>query len=278
MKMPSLLELQSAFARGVLDPADAAVLAHLCGARGMDAAAGLAVYRNNTFSNYRAALREAYPVIRRLVGDGFFDQAADDYVRITPSHFGDINLYGDAFGAFLSGYPGARELAYLPDVARLEWACHRAFGADDAAPLDIARLAAVPEERLDELRFTLHPSAALVDSPWPILAIWRANQPHFDGEPSVDLTAGGARLLVLRRGHDVDLEPLAAAERAMLAALAAGARLGAALDSALALDAGFDLNDFLRRHVQARTLVDFRLPHALSREREGGQERLRCNA
>lgn len=258
--MPSLHELQSAFVRGLFDPADTTVLAHLAGARGMDAAAGLAVYRNNTFSNYRASLREAYPVIQRLVGEAFFNQAAEDYVRATPSVFGDINIYGDAFGFFLSGYPGACELAYLPDVARLEWACHRAFSAADAAPLNIARLAEVPPEQLDELRFTLHPSAALVDSPWPILAIWRANQPHFAGEPCVDLAAGGNRLLVLRRGHDVDLEPLAAAEHAMLAAIEAGARLGEAIESALAVDAGFDLNDFLQRHVQTRTLVDFRLP------------------
>lgn len=271
--MPSLHELQSAFARGLFDPADTAVLAHLAGARGMDAAAGFAVYRNNTLSNYRAALREAYPVIRRLVGETFFDQAADNYVRATPSAFGDINIYGDAFGAFLANCPGARELAYLPDVARLEWACHSAFGAADAQPLDTARLAEVPPEQLDELRFTLHPSASLLDSPWPILAIWRVNQPDFAGEQSVDLAAGGDRLLVMRRGHDVDLEPLDAAEHALLAALAAGAPLGGAMEAALAEDAAFGLGSFLQRHVAAGTLVDFRLsplPQPLSRPWEGG--------
>lgn len=258
--MPSLHELQSAFARGLLDPAAGAVLAHLRGARGMDAAAGLAVYRNNTFCNYRAALREAYPVVLRLVGEAFFERAADDYVRATPSVFGDINVYGETFGAFLSAYSGACELVYLPDVARLEWACHCAFGAADAAPLDLARLAEVASERLDELRFALHPSAALLDSPWPILAIWRVNRPDFAGEPRIDLAAGGDRLLVMRRGPDVDLEPLAPAEYALLAALAAGACLGEAVEAALAADAGFDLGDFLQRHVLARTLVDFRLP------------------
>lgn len=258
--MPSLHELQSAFAHGLLDPADAAVLAHLHGARGMDAAAGLDVYRNNTFANYRAALREAYPVILRLVGEDYFNRAADTCVRAAPSAFGDINVYGEVFGAVLADAPGARELAYLPDVARLEWACHRAFGAADAQPLDFARLAAVPPERLDALRFALHPSASLLVSPWPILAIWSVNQPGFSGGQSVDLASGGSRLLVMRRGHDVDLEPLDAADYAMLTALEAGARLGEAIESAFAAGAGFDLNAFLRRHVLAQTLVDFRLP------------------
>lgn len=255
--MPSLHEMQSAFARGLFDAADAAVLAHLRGARGAEPASGLAVYRNNTFTNYRAALREAYPVILRLVGEDFFHRAADDYAHATPSASGDINLYGESFGAFLADYPGARELAYLPDAARLDWACHRAFGAAEVPPLDIGRLAEVPPRQLGALRFTLHPSASLLASCWPILAIWRVNQPRFEGAPAVDLAAGGSRLLVVRRAHDIDLEPLDAAEYAMLAALAAGTAVGEAMDAALAADAAFELGGFLQRHVAAGTLVDF---------------------
>lgn len=264
--MLSLPEAQEAFARGLFDPADVAVLAHLAGARGMDAAAGLAVYRNNTFSNYRGALLEAYPVILRLVGEDFFGQAADDFIRVAPSTFGDVNLYGAGFGDFLADYPGARDLAYLPDVVRLEWAVHRAFQAIDVAPQDatetksgagVARLAEVPPESLGALRFTLHPSAGLLASPWPILAIWRANQPGLDGDEAIDPASGGNRLLVMRRGHDVELEPLDAAEYRLLSALASGACLGAALEAALAEEAAFDLGACLQRHIAAGTLVDF---------------------
>lgn len=256
--MPSLREAQERFARGLLDAADSDVLAHVIGAREMDAAAGVAVYRNNTFSNYRGALREAYPVILRLVGEDFFGQAADDFVRATPSLFGDVNAYGAGFGAFLAEYPGTRELVYLPDVAQLEWAVHAAFQAGDAGPLDLARLAAVPVERLAAVRFSLQPSAALVASPWPVLAIWRANQPGAC-EDTIDLGAEGNRLLVIRRGHDVDLEQIAAAEFAALAALAAQASLGEALESARTADPGFDFGAFLQRHAAAGTLADFTL-------------------
>lgn len=257
--MPSLREAQESFARGLLDASDSAVLAHLAGARGMSAAASLAVYRNSTFGNYHGALREAYPVIQRLVGKAFFDQAADDFIRIAPSTFGDVNRYGAGFGDFLASYPDARELVYLPDVARLEWAVHQAFQAIDVAPPQIVRLAEVPPESLTALRFTLHPSAGLLASPWPILAIWRANQPGCDGNASIDLDSGGVRLLVLRRGLDVDIEPLDAAEHAALVALAAHATLAEALDAAQARDGDFDLGAFLQRHAAGGTLVDFTL-------------------
>lgn len=255
--MLSLRDAQENFARGLLDGSDTAVLAHLAGARGMDAAAGLAVYRNNTFSNYRAALREAYPVVLRLVGADFFDHVADACVRATPSASGDVNAYGSTFGEFLAGFPGARELAYLPDTARLEWAVHRAFQAVDCPALDIARLAGVPAGHLPALRFALHPSATLLDSPWPVLAIWRANQADRTAQDRIDLGAGGDRLLIVRRGHDVDLEPLGPGEYAALAAFGEQAPLGAALDAALARDPVFDFAAFLQRHAAIGTLADF---------------------
>jgi hypothetical protein len=254
--MPSLREAQEGFARGLFDVTDRVVLTHLVGARDMDAAAGLAVYRNNTFSNFRSALREAYPVILQLVGEEFFDQAANAFIRATPSAFGDINVYGAGFGDFLANCPGAGKLVYLPDVARLEWAVHLAFQSVDVEPLDVARLAEVPPERFAALRFALHPSASLIASPWPILAIWRANQPRAS-EDTIDLGAGGIRLLVIRRDHDVDLEPIAVAEFAALATLAAQASLGDALETAQAADADFDLGVFLQQHVAAGTLADF---------------------
>ena len=74
------------------------------------------------------------------------------------------------------------QLAYLPDVARLEWAWHRAFHAADRAPLALERLAAVPPERYGQVRFRLHPSAQFIASDYPLLRIWEVNQPAYAGE------------------------------------------------------------------------------------------------
>jgi hypothetical protein len=256
--MPSLPELQSAFARGVFDPADAAIAEFVVPA-GMSAEARLAVYRRNVLGNYTAALRDVYPVLLRLVGDTFFDRLARDYATQVASRSGDLHDFGDKLGAFLERLPAARDLPYLADVARLEWAVHRSFHARRAPPLDPARLA-VPPERLADLRFELHPAARLLFSPYPMLTIWRVNQPTWSGDQTVDLALGAEHVLVIRRTLEVTLEPLSPSEHAMLEALDAGRALAVALAAALDIDAGFQLETFLATHALGGTLTELRLP------------------
>jgi hypothetical protein len=113
----------------------------IVGASAMHAAAAIAVYRNNVFSNYRKALREDYAAVLGLVGEGFFHAACDAYIRLHASPSGDLNDFGSAFGTFLESWPPAAQLAYLPDVARLEWAMHLASNAADSSALNLASLA-----------------------------------------------------------------------------------------------------------------------------------------
>ena len=257
--MPSLLELQTAFVRGVFDSADAAI-AGLVAPGGASAEDRLAVYRRNALGNYAAALRDVYPVVLRLVGAQFFDRLARDYATQTPSRSGDLHDFGGELGAFLEALPAARDLPYLADVARLEWGVHRSFHARHAPPLDPARLAAVLPERLPDLRFELQPAARLLRSPYPVLTIWRVNQPQWSGDQAVDLGLGAEQVLIIRRALEVALEPLSQAEYAMLEAIDAGRSLGDALAAALAVDAEFDLQAFLATHALGGTLTALRLP------------------
>src|SRR2546423_667622 len=75
------------------------------------------VYRRNVLANLRGALAATYPVVARLVGSAFFDEAARRYALACPSASGDLNDYGASFADFLERYEQARSLAYLPDVA-----------------------------------------------------------------------------------------------------------------------------------------------------------------
>ncbi len=255
--MPSLHELQASFALGLITPGNDDVLAHLIPAQRMNARGGLTVYRNNVFQNYRNALRDTYPVIERLVGAEFFLQAVDAYIRTTPSTSGDVHDYGENFDAFLRDYPGASALVYLPDVAALEWAVHRAYHAAASDSLDISQLADIAEDAHSDLRFTLHPACRLIASPWPVLTIWRVNQPDYASEQTVDLALGGECALVMRRGEKVEPASLSVAEHVALAAFQAGASLEGALEAALAQDAAFDLGAFLQYHVLTGTFTSF---------------------
>lgn len=259
---PSLRELQRAFADGVWNDAPA-VLAHIRDGA-FSAARHLQVYRHNTFANLSDALAADFPVVRRLVGEGFFAYAADGYIRRHPPRSGNLHDFGKEFADFLAAFPAARTLPYLPDVARLECAWQEAYHAADAAPLPLDALAAVAPAQYGSLAFRLHPSARLLASGYPVLRIWQVNQPDFGGNPTVDLAEGAVRLLVVRRGLDVEIEPLTAGEYAWLAVLAAGRPLAAATETALAASADFDVAKAMQRHVRSATLVGFDLINDIS--------------
>jgi hypothetical protein len=206
----------------------------------------------------RNALAATFPVVKRLVGAPFFHAAVDAFAAAHPSGSGDLNIYGDRFGAFLGTYPPAADLPYLPDVARLEWAIDEANRAKDAPRVPeavLAALAIAPPERLPHLRLTLDPSCRLVASRFPILRIWQANQPDFVGDDRTSLDRGGDALLIRRDPQGVALERLAPGEHGWLAALAAGATLGAAIDAAQAAESTFDLGATLRAHIAAGTFI-----------------------
>ena len=254
--MPSLSEQQQRFADAVQGVPGGAV--SWVAGDAQVALARIAIYRATLRANYRNALSATYPVVKRLVGTPFFHAAADAFTAAHPSVSGDLNIYGDSFGAFLGGYPPAAALPYLPDVARLEWAIDEANRANDAARVPdavLAALAITPPARLPQLRLTLNPSCRLVASMFPILRIWQTNQPEFAGDARISLDRGGDAVLIRRDPRGIALEWLAAGEHGWLAALAAGATLGAAIDAGQAAESTFDLGATLRAHIAACTIV-----------------------
>lgn len=251
--MLPLPELQAAFLAGVLG--EGAALPIAPGRFPPDQ--HLQIYRNNVFASLTGALKAEYPVIERLVGEGFFRFAADGYIRRHPPSSGNLHDFGAHYANFLTGFAPAAALPYLPDVARLEWAWHEAFHAADAEPLDPQRLAEVAPAHQSSLRFTLHPSARLLISSYPLLRIWQANQDNAP-EQAIDLKEGGAQLLVIRRGLQVEIETITIGEHALLHALAQDATLEAACEAAFASDATLDLTVALQRIVQGGILVSLR--------------------
>ena len=220
---------------------------------------GFAIYRGHAMANLHDALAATYPVVLRLVGDAFFAEAALRFARGNPSASGDLDEYGESFAAFLESYAHARPLAYLADVARLEWACHQGRRAPDAGALDAAALARVPAELHAQLRFDLHPAARIVRSSHPIVSIWLANQPEADGTPQSEAPEDA---LVARDAGELRVRRLEAFDASLLEALGRGCTLAeatASFDTAL-LERS--LGAALARHAAAGVLCGFRAPRA----------------
>jgi len=264
--MDSFADLQQRFADALCGPAGAAPGFAITGpAASSDPAfiERMDVYRRAMRANYHRALAATYPAVRRLVGPGVFGAAVDAYVREYPSTSGDLNDFGDDLGTFLAAYPAAAHLAYVPDIARLEWAIDEANRAADADVLPdavLAALAAVPGDRLPRVTLQLAPSCRLIASAFPIYTIWQkagseTTSPDDRGIVSDLDCAEGDRLIVRRDAGGIGVEHLAAGEFAWLDALAAGATLGTSIDAARRADPAFDLGRVLHAHIGAATIV-----------------------
>jgi len=208
----------------------------------LDRPSRLAVHVNHFRASLTDALRGAYPAVAKLVGDGFFSYATAQFVARHPPQLPFVAEYGEAFPAFLEALPQHERLAYLGDLARLEWAMHRASIAPRPDAPDIADL---PPNGWAEWRLQFEPHVGLIASDWPVVSLWRFAR----SEPgdSFDLARRDAeRALVFRDESDVRCRILSPAAFAFFAAFGTARSLGAANAAAIGFDADFDALSELR--------------------------------
>lgn len=243
-------QLQGAFSDALFDAAhEPRVLAHIKadGAR-------LALYRGNLTATWDKVLSSAYPVIRALLGAEFFAPLARAYGIARPSNNADLNQFGDQFAQFLAGFDHVAQYPYLPDMARLEWALHRAHYAPDAAALTAQALAALAPEQFEHARFGLHPACTLIQSPWAVLPLWFAHQDD-SGIGFPDDMAVASCGIVARPLFRPVVTALSDGAHAALAVLDAGGAMGEALDAAFEIDDGFDIAAHLRQWIDLGLLA-----------------------
>lgn len=254
--MLSLRELQLRFVQQIFAEDENALAAEIR-ANGLSSGQRLGIYRNNMLVGLTKVLQNMYPAVETLVGEDFFRYAANQYIHQHPSQSGDLYNYGHLFPEFLADFAPASGLPYLPDVAKLELAREAADHAADHAPLDLARLAQVAPEQYENLKFTLHPSARLLASDYPVLRIWEISQKDFQGEQTVNLDSGGDKLLVIRHDLNTQQQRLAEGEFVLLKNLAANVDFARACELALETQADFDVSANFQQHVRHGTIVDF---------------------
>ena len=251
--MSELLEIQRDLAGALRDPGSSDRAGQWLSGGPALLERRLAIYRANVAASAAKALVAAYPVLCRVVGELDFDGLARAYQNLFPSTSGDLFDYGAQFAEFLAQSPYSTSWPYLADLARLEWAVHRAYGAGDAKAWDQATLGQVAPARQAGIRFDWAAGTAIVDSKYPVVRIWQIHQSEYDGEFSVAWNASECAL-VAREGFRVGVSVLDAGDAAFIAGSLAGAPLGACVEAALAVDPAFDLGRLLSRAV-ARNII-----------------------
>jgi hypothetical protein len=227
--MPTLREIQHAVARSIRSPDDGEALRHI--ADDMIAAADrLGIYRNNAAATLVGALRIAYPAVEKLVGAEFFEGAARIFIARHPPRTAYLNDYGAEFAAFLGAFPAAAELAYLPDVARLEWAVSAALNAADVPALAPDALRGLAASEHNRVRFVPHPSVRLLSLHHPADVIWRAVLGGDDAALAAIALTGEPLWLLVHRGREgVAVRRLTQEEARLTAMLCSGSVLAEAM-------------------------------------------------
>jgi hypothetical protein len=233
----ALRRQQTWFAAAVMTPQAEATCAEETEARAMltagprlSALERLEVYRTAYHSRLIECLADDYPALANALGAEAFDTLCRAYIARHPSTGPNLNWFGKAMTPF------CRELAPLPSSARpfaaalagLEWSIVEVIHARTSAPLTSAGMGEIPIERWANARLTLAPALKLLRSDYPVNAYFQAfrdgRQPALP-EPATEAT------VVVRNGPTVWRMGLTSAMFELLHALAAGERLGAALES-----------------------------------------------
>jgi hypothetical protein len=230
---------QVAFVRALLDP-------HLpppAALKDPGSAQRFEIYRNNVIGGLINALCERFPVCLRLVGEEFFRPMAYTYVSSSLPRTRILSEYGETFAAFIAGFEPASDLPYLPDIARLEYAAGQAYHAVDATPLSLDFLRNLLPHRLEAATASLHPSAQVIRSEYPIVSIWRENVTS--NPPRTVVLDNAEDALVVRPRLDVEIRALPPGGGAFVEGLMDNCTLGDAAREAHRIAADFDLTGCL---------------------------------
>jgi hypothetical protein len=251
--VPTLLEMQQAMQRNLLYCDKGAVSAMLADHIHQDR---LDIYRNTFLLSLTKALQLCFPATQRLVGEDFFEGAAQVFITENPPRAAWLDQYSGEFPDFLRSFRPATSVAYLGDVAELEWAVNCVLHAPDAPPFEVATLGAIDFKDQNRICFVASPSIRLLYLEHPVDDIWRAVLAGDDEAlRSVDIDAGPIHVLVERRATGIEvLRPDRRAWR-FLSELCSGRPIEAAIDSI----ENFDSAGELAEHLALGRFSGFRL-------------------
>lgn len=220
---------------------------------------GLEVYRNNYYGNLQNALAGAYPIIEQLVGNDFFRMMAQHFIEQFPSKSGNLHGYGMELSVFLADFSPAQTLAYLPDVAALEWACHLAYFTPDEPGFNLDQLAQITPEQYPNLKLHVSSACQILNSIYPVTAIWQAHQPGADDNFHINLDCPPNIAMVSRQHGAVNVIELNPADALWLTSIMADKTLGDATAATLDTYPDFNLQSALLSLIALDVLTQFTL-------------------
>lgn len=181
-----LEDIQQAYAKAIYGNDSQPLEQIIHGSEAFTTAQRVGVYQNNTIGGLKTTLSNTYPICESLVGSDYFKQLSQHHVKLNPSDDRNLDVYGENFPdtlhTLIEQRPELAKLAYLADVAKLEWVHHQTYFANDRETFDLEAFAALAPEAQTQVSFKLADDVSLIDSPYPIYDIWYCHEQGVDPE------------------------------------------------------------------------------------------------
>lgn len=227
-----LRDLQNRFAAAMVDPTASLPPELLPPSSGPGLERRFTVHRATYGKSLAQVTAAAFPSVAAILGPTRIERAGIAFCTKHPPRKAALWQYGGEFPDFLETFEPLQNIPYLPDLARLDWACHLAWFAEDASRLDPSRLTQIAPERIARITFIAHPAARIVASPFPIDSIKRALANRTDDSEKIRVPEQGETALVTRPHADVSHQPIQPPQAELVVGLLNGVPIGEALDHA----------------------------------------------
>ncbi len=216
----------------------------------------MVIYSRAYLARIEEALAEMYEAVRHVLGHKRFHDLADRYAAEFPSRVYNLSSIGQSLPEFLPSLEVTKEFPFLPDLAKLERMISRSFHSFDLPPYDFTEFSNLSSKDWEKARFIFQPSAALLQSDWPILDLWNARTKPI-GEIDIDLVNRPQSVFVSRVDLQVRCELLEKRQHDLMKNLLAGQTLGAACEELLSRETSHDLplQNWFSQWVKNRLIV-----------------------
>jgi hypothetical protein len=221
---PSLRDLQHQLASLILEPTAARCESLFSLPAGAVLDERLCIYAAGYRARIGEALAESFPALAHLLPSSGWREMVSRYIAARPPLSYNLNDAAACLPDFLRGDKLGAVFPFVADLAELEWRLVRAFHAEGASALDPAEVASVSAEASDlVLRF--QPAVAIVESRWPIHALWKASETPIEAI-DIEIEARPQVVLIYRVGFEARCELIDEGQGRAIAALLAGRTLG----------------------------------------------------
>lgn len=218
----------------------------------------MSIYRESSIGNILIPMQLIYPVVEKLVGEKFFRMTCRKFIETHWPETGNMDDYGKGFAGFLQQFKPVQSIAYLADVAKLEWLYHESSIANDMSPSDWTLFSTLSEDDVEHIQINLHPSVRFCSSLFPLKEIWDMNQEGVDDTNSLNLNeASGGDILIIREDVKTKLYSISTDELVFLKSLANGKTLYEAVELAIEVNEDVNLEAVMEKHLLNGVLCTF---------------------